>query len=215
MKACIVLNGSVNDYESTKKIILNENYDFIIGADGGCNHLHKMGILPNYVIGDLDSIDESLIKEYESQNIIFKKYPTHKDETDSELCVYLAKELKADRIDFIGSLGKRIDHTLANLGFMYYVYQMGIEPRILTSEEELFILHNEKKVIKGNKGDTISIAAIRDDALGVTLEKLEYPLNKARVSYLSPLGISNVMLEDECIITVEEGYLLVIRNLNV
>ena len=47
------------------------------------------------------------------------------------------------------------------------------------------------------------------------LEKLEYPLNKARVSYLSPLGISNVMLEDECNITVEDGYLLVIRNLNV
>ena len=70
-------------------------------------------------------------------------------------------------------------------------------------------------MIKGKKGDTISILALKQDAIGVTLEKLEYPLNKARVSYLSPLGISNVMLEDECNITVEDGYLLVIRNLNV
>lgn len=215
MKICIVLNGSVDDYEATKKIIERESYDYIIGADGGCNHLNNMGILPNYVIGDLDSIDKALINEYESQNIVFKKYPTHKDETDSELCVYLARELKADKIDFIGSLGKRIDHTLANIGFMYSIYQMGIEPRILTSEEEIFILHNEKKIIRGKKGDTISILALRDDAIGVTLEKLEYPLDKSKVKYLSPLGISNVMLDDECVVSIEEGYLLVIRNLKI
>ena len=97
----------------------------------------------------------------------------------------------------------------------YYVFEMGIEPRILTSEEEIFIIHNDTKIIKGKKGDTISILALKKDVLGVTLKKLEYPLNNARVSYLSPLGISNVMLEDECEITVEDGYLLVIRNLNI
>ena len=62
MKICIVLNGSVNDYNKTKQIIHKENYDYIIGADGGCNHLYNMGILPNYVIGDLDSINKDLIK---------------------------------------------------------------------------------------------------------------------------------------------------------
>lgn len=215
MKVCIVLNGTVNDYEVTKQIIEKENYDYIIGADGGCNHLNSMGILPNYVIGDLDSIDKSLIEYYENHDIIFKKFPTHKDQTDSEICVYLAKSLGATQIDFVGALGGRMDHALANIGFMYYVYQMGIEPRILTSEEEIFIIHNDKKIIKGKKGDTISIIALKGDVLGVTLEKLEYPLDRAKVTYLSPLGISNVMLEDECVITVEDGYLLVVRNLNV
>ena len=46
MKVCIVLNGSINDYNKTKNIIKNQNYDYIIGADGGCNHLYKMDILP-------------------------------------------------------------------------------------------------------------------------------------------------------------------------
>lgn len=215
MKICIVLNGSVNDYNKTKQIIHKENYDYIIGADGGCNHLYNMGILPNYVIGDLDSINKDLIKYYERKNIIFKKFPTHKDQTDAEICIHLAKTLNATEIHFIGALGGRIDHALSNIGLMYYVLEMGIEPKILTSEEEVVIIHNDTKVIKGKKGDTISILALKQDAIGVTLEKLEYPLNKARVSYLSPLGISNVMLEDECNITVEDGYLLVIRNLNV
>ena len=44
MKVCIVLNGEIKNYDKTKKIILNENYDFIIGADGGCNHLYKMNL---------------------------------------------------------------------------------------------------------------------------------------------------------------------------
>ena len=79
----------------------------------------------------------------------------------------------------------------------------------------MFIIHNNTKVIKGKKGDTLSILALKQEAINVTLEKLEYTLNKARVSYLSPLGISNVMLEDECNITVEDGYLLVIRNLKI
>nr|WP_295762370.1 thiamine diphosphokinase [uncultured Intestinibacter sp.] len=215
MKVCIVLNGSINDYNKTKNIIKNQNYDYIIGADGGCNHLYKMDILPNYVIGDLDSINDKLIKYYEDKNIIFKKFPTHKDETDAEICIYLAKTLNATEIHFIGALGGRIDHALSNIGLMYYVLEMDIEPKILTSEEEMFIIHNNTKVIKGKKGDTLSILALKQDAINVTLEKLEYPLNKARVSYLSPLGISNVMLEYECNITVEDGYLLVIRNLNV
>lgn len=215
MKICIALNGIVNDYNKTKEMIENQNYDYFIGADGGCNHLNAMGILPNYVIGDLDSINKDLIQHYEEQKVMFKKFPTHKDQTDSEICVYLAKTLNATQIDFIGALGGRMDHALANIGLMYYVLEMGIEPRILTSEEEIFIIHNDNKVIKGKKGDTISILALKKDAKGVTLEKLEYPLNNAKVSYLSPLGISNVMLEDECKITVEEGYLLVIRNLTI
>ena len=118
MKVCIALNGIVNDYNKTKEIIEKENYDYIIGADGGCNHLNAMGIVPNYIIGDLDSINKSLIEYYESKNVTFKKFPTHKDQTDSEICVHLAKTLNATKIDFIGALGGRIDHALANIGFM-------------------------------------------------------------------------------------------------
>lgn len=212
---CISLNGNIKNYDYIKKIIENEKYDYIIGADGGCNHLDKMSMLPNYVIGDLDSIKKDLIDNYQKHNIIFKKFPTRKDHTDSELCVHLAKNLGAKKIDFIGALGGRIDHTLANIGFMYYVSEMGIKPRIITDTEEILIVHNTTEVISGKKGDTLSIIALKTDALGVTLENLEYPLDDATVKYMSPLGISNVMLQDECTITVKEGYLLVIRNLQV
>ena len=96
MKVCIVLNGEIKNYQKTKEIILKEKYDHIIGADGGCNHLYKMNIIPNYIIGDLDSINEELISYYKNKNVIFEKYPTHKDETDSEICIDLAKKIKCN-----------------------------------------------------------------------------------------------------------------------
>ena len=212
MKICIVLNGEIKNYTKTKDIIVEEKYDYIIGGDGGCNHLFKMNILPNYIIGDLDSINKDLISYYENKNIILKKYPSHKDATDGEMCVHLAKELKASSIDFIAALGGRIDHTLANIGLLNYAKDMDIIPRIITDEEEIYIIRNEEKVISGKKGDTISIVAIEKDARGVTLKDLEYPLNNAKLGHLSSLGISNVMLKDECRIKIEDGCALIIRN---
>lgn len=214
MKVCIILNGEIKNYDKTKEIILKEKYDFIIGADGGCNHLYKMNIIPNYIIGDLDSINNDLVDYYKNKNVFFKKYPSHKDETDSEICIYLAKELKAEEIDFYGSLGGRIDHTLANIGLMHYVREMNITPRIITSEEEITIIRNEEIILHGKKGDTVSVVPIMADVNNITLKKLEYPLNNAKMGYLSSLGISNVMLEDECIIKIEDGYALIIRNYN-
>lgn len=215
MKVCIILNGEVKDYIKTKEIILEENYDYIIGADGGCNHLFKMNIIPNYIVGDLDSIEREVIEYYENKNVIFKRYPSHKDETDSEICIYLAKSLGADEIDLLATLGGRIDHTLANIGLMNYIKENSIRPRILTSEEEIFMVKNETINLKGKKGDTISVISINGESKGVTLEKLEYPLDNAIVNHLSPLGISNVMLEDECIISIEDGCALIIRNFNI
>lgn len=215
MKVCIVLNGEIKDYIKTKEIILKENYDYIIGADGGCNHLFKMNITPNYIVGDLDSIKKEVIEYYENKNVTFKRYPSHKDETDSEICIYLAKELGSDEIDLFATLGGRIDHTLANIGLMKYIKENNISPRMLTSEEEILIVKNETINLKGKKGNTISFISINGESKGVTLKKLAYPLDNAIVNYLSPLGISNVMLEDECIISIKDGCALIIRNFNI
>ncbi|WP_455538444.1 thiamine diphosphokinase [Terrisporobacter sp.] len=213
MKVCIVLNGEINDYNKIKKIIIDKNYDYIIGADGGCNHLYKMNIIPNYIIGDLDSIDKDIVYYYKNKNINLKKYPREKDETDSQICINLAKDLNCSEVDFYGALGGRIDHTIANIGLMHYSRKMNIKPKIISEKEEVIIIKNEEIILKGNKGDTISIIPIMKDANNVTLKKLKYKLDNSKIGYLSSLGVSNEMLEDECIIKIEDGYALIIRNI--
>ena len=214
MKVCIILNGEVKDYNIIKKIINKEKYDFIICADGGANHAYNMDIIPDYIIGDLDSASESVINYYKEKNVSFEKFPSKKDETDMEICIYLAEKLNAKRIDLIAAMGGRIDHTIANINLLYYIKEKNIFPRIISEKEEIQLAINEKLVLKGNKGDIISVIPTKGDANGVTLENLEYPLEEYNMKYSMPLGISNVMLGKLCSVSVKEGALLVIRNIN-
>jgi thiamine pyrophosphokinase len=212
MKIGIILNGEIDDYKNTKKIMLDEKYNCIICSDGGANHTYEMDINPDYILGDLDSIDPDRIDYYKEAGVSFKKFPAKKDETDTELCIYLAKTLGADQVDFYGALGGRIDHTLANIKLLYYTKEEEIYSRILSTKEDIYLIEDSEMVLHGNKGDTISVVAAKGDAEGVTLLDLEYPLDRYYMKYSKPIGISNVMLKDTCRIKVEKGCLLVIRN---
>lgn len=211
MNICIILNGEIKDYKATKKIV-NNNYDYIICADGGSNHAYKMEIIPDYIIGDLDSSNDNVIEYFRGCDVIFEKFPSKKNETDTELCIYLANKLGATKIDFIGALGGRVDHMLANVSLLYYVRNMNIIPRILTEREEMYVAINEEVIIKGKVKDTLSVIPLGGDANGVTLSGFEYPLDNYNMKYGLPLGISNIMLEDKCSIKVNKGSLLIVRN---
>ena len=213
MKVCIILNGEIKDYKYIKNIIYKNNYDYIICSDGGANHTYKMDIVPDYIIGDLDSIEDNIIKYYKSKNVKFDKFPTKKDETDTELSIWLANKLNAKEIDLIGALGGRIDHTIANINLLYYIRKRGITPKIISEKEEIYIAMDEEITIYGEIGDTISILPIKNDAKGVTLKNLEYPLEDYDMEFSRPLGISNVMTDVNCSIKVKEGSLIIIKNI--
>jgi len=213
MKICILLNGEINNYNYISKIISKENYDCIICSDGGANHAYNMNIVPNYIIGDLDSINKNIIDYYKSKNVEFEKFPTKKDETDTELCIELSSKLKAKEIHLIGALGGRIDHTIANINLLYYIRKKGIMPKIISEKEELYIAIEEEIIIDGNIGDTVSILPIKGDVEGVTLKNLEYPLNNSDMEFSRPLGISNVMSDINCSIKVNKGSLIIIKNI--
>lgn len=212
MKVCIILNGEIENYKATKDII-NDNYDFIICADGGANHAYEMGIIPDYILGDLDSANNKVVEYYKDNGVKFEKFPSKKNETDTELCIYLANKLKARHIDFIGALGGRVDHMLANINLLYYVRKMQIVPRIIDEKIIMYILIDEDMVITGEIGDTVSLIPVNGDAKGITLKGLEYPLDNYDMKYGQPIGISNVMLKESCKISVHKGSLLVIRNI--
>ena len=55
MKCVIFGAGS----EFSEKIILPDEKCFIIAADGGLNKLNTLGIKPDHIVGDLDSLDKA------------------------------------------------------------------------------------------------------------------------------------------------------------
>lgn len=213
MKICIILNGEIKNYDYINTIVSNVSYDYIICSDGGANHAYNMNIVPDYIIGDLDSINKSIIDYYKNKNVNFEKFPIKKDETDTELCIQLSQKLKAKEIDLIGALGGRIDHTIANINLLYYIRKRGIKPKIISEKEEIYIAIDEEVIIDGEIGNTISILPIKNDAKGVTLKKLEYSLENDDIEFSTPLGISNVMTDINCNIKVNEGSIIIIKNI--
>lgn len=213
MKACILLNGKIEDLNFLKKTIDKKNYDYIICADGGANFLYKIKVVPDYILGDLDSLELKAKNYFKEKGVSFKKFPERKNETDAQLCIHLAKGLGVVDIDLLGALGGRIDHTVANINLMYYIKKLGLNPVIKNNKEDLHMIESEYIDIFGKKGDTISVLPVNGDSTGITLEGLEYPLKDATIEYGDPIGISNVMESDKCRITVEKGTLLIVKNI--
>ncbi|MCH5210748.1 MAG: thiamine diphosphokinase [Oscillospiraceae bacterium] len=198
MRAVIIGNGYIKNYEYIKSKILKD--DYIICADGGYNHAVKMGIKPDVLIGDFDSA-----KDYEG----FKdriQYPVRKDFTDGELAVRYAIEHGFEDIVLIALTGNRLDHTMADI-FLLSLCPKGI---MIDDNNEIYLLKDTLR-ISGRKGQTLSIVPVSGDALGLSTKGLEYPLYEETLYFASSRGISNVMTEEICEISIKKGMALVIK----
>ena len=62
-----------------------EEYDFVIGVDSGAEYLYKLFLIPNLIIGDLDSINKKTLERAEKDKAQILSYERSKDKTDFEL----------------------------------------------------------------------------------------------------------------------------------
>lgn len=209
MKYLIVSNGSIKDIDLIKKVA--QRTDFIICADGGIRHLFKANILPDLVIGDLDSISEDERLEISKRNIKVLKYPTKKDKTDTELAIDYAIENNAKEILFLGATGTRLDHTIANIMILYRLLGLGIKGCIIDSHNEVYITDN-KLELQQKEGTYVSIIPLINDAIGVTLKGFEYETENKDFKMSSTLGISNRIVNEKGYINIKKGPCLVIRS---
>lgn len=198
MRAVIIGNGDIKNYDFIKSRI--SNGDLIICADGGYNHARNMDIMPDVLIGDLDSASG-----YDDvKNRL--EYPVRKDFTDGELAVMYANEHGCDEIVLAGMTGNRLDHTIADIMLLAHC-KKGV---LIDDNNEIYLLR-DKLIIEGYRGQTLSIVPITGDAEGVSTSGLEYPLNAETLHFASTRGISNVMTVEKCEITIERGLALVIK----
>ncbi len=198
MRAVIIGGGAIGDYEKARKKILPD--DYIICADAGYDHAVKMGIEPDILIGDLDSI--SAVPD----DVELVKYPTRKDLTDSHIAMETAREKGYEDMLLLGFTGDRADHMLTNILMLTkfpgaVIADDNNEIRTVTDEAELC----------GKAGDTVSIIPVNGDLTGITTEGLEYPLRGETLYCGESRGVSNVMTADKCRISCDGGIGLIIK----
>lgn len=210
MRVILFAGAKIEDYSFCKTYV--ENADITICCDGGMHHAKKLGIIPDHIVGDFDSVRPEVLEEYRQMGISIRQFPTHKNETDMQLGMLLAMELGATEITMIGGIGDRFDHTLANAHLLLYLLKNGIKG-ILVNEKNRVELIDKETVLYGKKGDLVSTIPLSMMVEGVTLEGLEYPLTDYDLALDDKLvAVSNVMMGDSARVQIKSGYLFVMQT---
>ncbi len=177
--------------------------DFVIAADGGLVHTKKLGITPNEILGDFDSLGFAP----EGANV----FPVEKDDTDAMLAVRRGLSLGYREFLLYGSLdGPRLDHTIANFQTLQYLADHGAAGYLAGKDYLVTVVKDGSIRFPAGLEGTISVFCLGKDAEGVTLESLYYPLKNGRLTAGFPLGVSNHFTGKKAKISVQNGSLLVL-----
>ena len=206
----IVSGGRLGDQSFFQEKIARMENRLIICCDGGARHFQYLGIKPDVIIGDMDSIDPASLASYSTSGIKIIKYPANKDFTDTELALDYALNLKPEAIFIWGALGGRIDHALANVFLLCRGQEKGIRTCLIDEYGEAFVLDKETSFIN-ETGKTVSLIALSPEVTGITLSGFLYPLKEETLIMGESRGISNIINEDSASIIVKNGNLLVIK----
>ena len=177
--------------------------DLIIAADGGLRHTEKLGITPDVILGDFDSLGHVPA----GANV----FPVEKDDTDAMLAVRRGLQLGYRDFLLYGSLdGPRLDHTVANFQTLAYLNEHGAKGTLIGLRQQVTLLKEGKMTFPKNAAGNISVFAFGGEAEGVTIQNLYYNLEKGTLTPAFPLGVSNHFIGEEAEISVEKGSVLIV-----
>ncbi len=208
MRAVVFVNGEVRDYTALARWL--RPGDHLIGADGGTRHILALNLMPNAVVGDLDSLEPATVTELIAQGVDVERYPVAKDQTDLELAIERGLRAGADEILLLGALGGRLDQTLANL-LILAQRQWPVPLRLAEGNQLAQVLRSgETLALQAAPGSTVSAIPLSAAVTGITYTGLEYPLDNATLTIGSTRGVSNVVASWPATITIRDGVLLVV-----
>lgn len=207
MRAVIFANGELNDRQQTLQWLDDE--DLLIAADGGSRHYLALGLIPEIIIGDLDSLESDLLEKFETLGSRIVRHPARKDFTDLELALRFAAERGVEDILVFGALGARWDQTLANMLLPTHPDLASARIRLIDGRQEIRLIRpGERLQVQGSPGDTVSLIPLKEAVSGVSTHGLEYPLSDEGLDFGATRGVSNVLLGDQAEIFIRAGLLL-------
>ncbi|MGN0166674.1 MAG: thiamine diphosphokinase [Acetatifactor sp.] len=185
--------------------------DFVIAVDGGLGYCGVLGVEPDLILGDFDSVSE---KEAEAIEILEQQIPERiirlrkeKDDTDmlAALKEGLARGYRQFRI-YAGT-GGRFDHTLANIQCLLFLKNHDAVGYLVDGTGMMLVIKNEAVHFQRNLEGVLSLFSLVEESRGVTIEGMKYLLQSDVVRNDFPIGISNEFIGEEAMIAVEDGTL--------
>lgn len=204
MKTIAVVGASDFNAQEFARMDAQSAFDQVIAVDGGFASLEAIGRKPDLVLGDFDSLG------YVPTHIRTVRFPTHKDKSDMELALERAKSQRADEVFAFGALGRRLDHTLANLQLFARFSEAGLRVRAI-GERELVAFVSGPDVFEApaRESGTVSVFAMNDACEGVFERGLVWELDDVTLTNRTSLGLSNELQGEAVLIGVESGTLAI------
>ena len=189
-KKCLIISGG--EYDTAGILDVRLSYDLIIACDRGYVYAEKMGIRPDVLVSDFDSYSGPV-----EDDVIIKKHPSKKADTDTKLALKYAMEKGYERVDVICALGGRFDHTFANCECGVYAAARNVDFRILSSSNYIYFINGKSK-------ECSQVELEPKDGFGLSVFCLSGKLQRARA------GINEV---DEAVRFLRLSFDLVSRRL--
>ena len=203
-RAVIIGGAPVADYARVRGFLRPD--DFCIYCDSGLNHMEGLRAAPDLVIGDFDS---HVNPHLPAETIVL---PRAKDDTDT---FYAAKEAAGRGFEeflLIGVIGGRLDHTLANLSVLLWLYQRGKRAWAVDDYSEMEIVGSGPAYIP-DRYPYFSLLCVDGPASGITVRNAKFPLEDGEITPGYQYGVSNEALPGMTAqVSVREGCLLLVKD---
>lgn len=208
----IITGGNVNE-DFLRDRVQKGNYDRIIAADRGLVASDRLMLGIDFIVGDFDSVTDSVLRKYQELSTPIKLFPKEKDKTDTQIAIELALMHNPLSIDLIGATGSRLDHVIANIHMLMLPMQLNVEASILDANNKIYLRNKSFRLLRADCfGDYISLLPFTDKVNGLTLKGFKYPLDNIRLEMGTSLGISNEIISEEATVELNDGILLVIES---
>lgn len=195
----------------------------LLAADAGIQHFFHMQekepvgekYLPDWIIGDFDSIHQECWEKIKNYGLAEKviQLPREKDDTDILAALHLGMKEGCQEFHLFGGTGGRLDHTIANIQCLTYLAELGNRGYLHGKEELLTVIRDETVTFPEGSHGIISVFCLGDEAQGVTLKGLKYPLQDYTMKKTVPIGVSNEFMGKEASVTVKRGILLIVLQI--
>ena len=214
MKTCLIITGGPIDLRFAGDFLKKRSFNKIIAVDAGLEAVKALGLLPDVIVGDFDTVDQTVLSEFRKQeHIVWEVHQPEKDETDTELAFNRAMAAGCGEIAVLGATGGRLDHMIGNIHLLYPCLQKGIFAYLLDPQNKVYLLDEGKDFFKETLwGKYVSFLPFSQKVKGITLTGFRYPLCEKDIEIGTSLCISNELAEEEARIEFREGVLICVES---
>ncbi|MFA3781853.1 thiamine diphosphokinase [Melioribacteraceae bacterium 4301-Me] len=210
MKKCIIIANGQKPSKTVLNFLTKKNYNTIFCADGGANHAYSLKIIPDFIIGDLDSINKKVLEYYSNKCKIIKYKSQYS--TDVEKCLKYAIRKGFTEAILLAATGDRLDHSFCNLGIVLKFYD-SIKIKIVHQKSFLFAASGNIK-FQTIKDEQISIYGFNSKTK-ITSHGLKYPLKNTALPFGVKESTSNSATGSLVRLKITRGKVFVIRQFEI